>query len=277
MKFTVVVPTCNRPAMLRECLVRLPHHAEIIVTEDGREPGTRDLIAREFPYVLWTQGPGRGPAANRNHGARQATGDWIAFIDDDCEPAPGWMRGLENAARQEAVVIEGKTECPGRRDSPFQEQVENLTGGTLISCNFAIRRDVFFDLGGFDEDFREAYYEDTELAWRIRNRGLSVVFAPDAMVVHHPRPITWGHIVRRQIQLRWTTLYRLKVNAQTPLWLESSLNLVRTTFTLPRRMRRGYWRTPLFHQSLAVILFLPLLPYLYYWQHKYRQMLNPRT
>ena len=277
MSFSIVVPTCNRPEMLRECLVRLPRSSEIIVTDDSRGNATRDIISQEFPHMHWTRAPGLGPAANRNHGARQASGDWIAFVDDDCEPGAGWLAGLENAARGGAEVIEGKTECPGRRDTPFQEHVENLTGGTLISCNFAMRRDAFFKSGGFDEDFREAYYEDTELAWRIRKCGLRVVFAPEAVVIHQPGPVTLDHIAKRQLQLRWTMLYRLKTKSRTPLWLEYSLNLLRTTLTLPRRMNSACWRTPLVHQALALALFPMVLPYLYFWQWRYREMLNRRA
>ena len=72
MKFSVIIPTCHRPELLAQCLRRLADsEAEIIVTDDSRDDATRVLVERDFPRAHWTAGPRRGPAANRNHGARE--------------------------------------------------------------------------------------------------------------------------------------------------------------------------------------------------------------
>src|SRR5438105_970424 len=161
---SVIVPTCDRTESLARCLEQLVGAYEIIVSDDGRSSDTRQLIASHFPKVRWLQGPRRGPAANRNHGSRFATGDWLAFVDDDCIPDRRWLDEIAKLILT-ADVVEGKTVCPVKTNHPLEEVVENVTGNLLWSCNLAIRRDLFEKLGGFDEDFLEAGGEDLALAF----------------------------------------------------------------------------------------------------------------
>ena len=221
MTFTVVIPTCRRPEMLARCLRALPGDAHIVVSDDSADDTTRLLVEREFPCVHWVRGPRRGPAANRNHGARAASGEWIAFIDDDCEPQPGWLAAMARATAN-ADVVEGRTLAPGATDSPFEEHVENLHGGTLWSCNLAVRREAFERLGGFDEEFLEAGGEDMEFAWRVAHRGLRVSFASDALAHHPPRRIGWRGLWRRTWMIRWFRLYQIKTGQKRPLPVAAS-------------------------------------------------------
>jgi GT2 family glycosyltransferase len=76
-EFSVVIPTYGRPDALAACLEQLVPGAqtfsgayEVIVTDDAPAPGASAKLANRFPAVRWTEGPHRGPAANRNHGAR---------------------------------------------------------------------------------------------------------------------------------------------------------------------------------------------------------------
>src|SRR5439155_4504610 len=118
------------------------------------------------------------PAANRNHGAKHARGEWLAFVDDDCLPDKGWLEAIAEAAlKPTSEVIEGKTVIPDKVDNPFRQGVENLSGGNFWSCNLAIRRAAFWQIGAFDEDFLEAGGEDMELAFRIRRNDLRTLFA----------------------------------------------------------------------------------------------------
>ena len=85
--------------------------------------------------------------------ARLATGEWVAFIDDDCVADAGWLRALlALASRADLDVIEGRTEMPVEVEHPFTHGVENRAGGVFWSCNLAVRRERFLALGGFDED-----------------------------------------------------------------------------------------------------------------------------
>ena len=270
--------------MLMRCLEKLQDAHEIIVADDSVDTATKKLLEARFPTVRWIAGPRRGPAANRNAGARAATGEWIAFIDDDCEPEPGWVVAL--AAHTGAEVIEGKTICPSERDDPFEDHVENLTGGNFWSCNLALRKAAFTELGGFDEDFLDAAGEDMELAWRIRQRGLRTVFAPDAQVIHPARRISWRKLLWRTCLLRWRLLYRLKTGQSTPLgaspWeLQVILSLrnhrssanAAQLFTQRDRKRP---RTQLFHTVRRLVTFPLVLPYLLRWEFRFRRQLARR-
>src|SRR5208337_3741588 len=91
-KVSVVIPTCNRLDLLARCLDSLDpkqqgvasDRYEIVVTDDAHEKPAENLIETSYPAVHWVQGPARGPAANRNCGAKASRGEWVAFIDDDC-------------------------------------------------------------------------------------------------------------------------------------------------------------------------------------------------
>ncbi len=271
MKISVVIPTCHRPASLARCLEKLLGAEEVIVTDDSRDDATKELVEKNVPRAIWTRGPQRGPAANRNHGARAAAGEWIAFVDDDCVPDEKWLDAIRCAA-EDADIVEGKTLCPGQRDTPFEEHVENLTGGVLWSCNFAIRRALFEQMGGFDEDFLEAGGEDMEFAWRVARAGHRVVFAPTAVVVHPPRRLTWPMLWRRATwQQRWGVLYGVKTGARTPFFLAACLDLLRTTLHLVTRFERGHWRASVFRQVLKWLTFPLVLPYLAVWDFRFRR------
>ena len=198
---SVVIPTAGRDADLRRCLARLAPGAQtlaaeaydVVVTDDGTPPGVAAL-ASEFPWVRVTQGPRRGPAANRNAGARAATGEWVAFVDDDCIPSRGWLGALAaaTATTPAPAIVEGRTTCEAGVRSPLEHAPVNETGGLLWSCNLMVRRRTFLDAGGFDERFPHPHLEDVEFRERARARGLVARFAPDAVVDHPPRRLAPG-------------------------------------------------------------------------------------
>ncbi|MEP6668724.1 MAG: glycosyltransferase [Chthoniobacter sp.] len=275
MKFSVVIPTCHRPEVLTRCLRGLAQdEAEIIVSDDSRDEATRDRVSREFPHVRWLAGPRRGPAANRNSGARAATGDWLAFIDDDCEPQSGWLAALAQAVGN-ADVVEGRVVSPGATDSPFEEHVENLSGGVLWSCNLAVRREVFERFGGFDEDFLEAGGEDMEFAWRIAHAGLRVQFATDALAHHPPRRIDWNGLWRRTWMIRWMSLYRLKTGQPRSFPVavaDETRLLLRQTAQLVTRRDSPWPRRRCFAVCWRWFTFPLVLPYILYWDWRFGQM-----
>jgi GT2 family glycosyltransferase len=268
---SVIIPTCDRTGSLAECLENLNEAAEIIVSDDGHAFDTRRLIEHRFPKVRWLQGPRRGPAANRNHGSHYATGDWLAFVDDDCIPDRRWLDEIAKVIPT-ADVVEGKTVCPVKTNHPLEEVVENVTGDLLWSCNLAIRRDRFEQLGGFDEDFLEAGGEDLEFAWRIKQKGFTVRFAPDVIVYHPARNLPPSKWVYRVFQLRWHLLYRLKVTHVHCATGHEILDLLRVT----RRTVLAQERNP--RHLIRLILQWFLLPiwvlYLIYWEIRFRRQLS---
>jgi GT2 family glycosyltransferase len=290
MLLSVIIPTFQRPTALAACLECVGHQSlpredyEVIVTDDSENHMTRDLVQEKFPWAIWTEGPRRGPAANRNHGASIAKGEWVVFVDDDCQPAVGWLDAIASQSA-DVNVIEGKTVCPGAIDSPFQERVENLRGGVFWSCNLAVRRIVFGRLGGFDEDFKEAAGEDMEFAWRIARDNLHTRFLPGAIVVHPPRTIKWEQIWRRTWMIRWLALYLIKTDQSAPIgasWFtiirvvfnRETANLIRTSLHYFMKFDSAYWRSKLFYQWWKWVTFPIVLPYLIAWEILFRRTIR---
>ena len=118
------------------------------------------------------EGPRKGPAANRNAGARAASGDFLVFLDDDCIPERDLLAGYARALRLDVAAYEGRITCKAAGDVAADDVSREPHGGTLWSCNFAIRRDVFAALGGFDERFPIAHMEDADLRDRLLRRGI---------------------------------------------------------------------------------------------------------
>ena len=193
--FSVIIPTYQRQQELCLCLnglapycdpaVRPTHRIspEVIVSDDARDPQLRALLLQRYPWCRYTKGPACGPAANRNHGAQLASGDWLVFTDDDCLPQPGWIEAFAQHTDY-CDVIEGRTSAVGVRTRVDEECPINESGGFLWSCNFAIKRKIFFTLGGFHEDFPAAAMEDVELNLRINKSGLKRKYVSDAIVYH---------------------------------------------------------------------------------------------
>ena len=166
-------------------------HYEVIVTDDGSDEATADLVKAAFPWVRYTYGPRRGPAANRNHGASLASGQWLVFTDDDCLPDANWLQAYHDA-------ITGHPDCRAFEGAILPDDWKllqkdlaecpvNTAGGCFWSANIMVERQLFQSMGGFDEQFLIAAQEDQDLQWRIQQQH-SIVFVPAAQMVH---PVRW--------------------------------------------------------------------------------------
>src|SRR5271155_4241866 len=101
MFLSVIIPTYKRREILSVCLQRLapeiqnlsPDLFEVIVTDDALGDDPHDSLTQEYPWVRHNRGPQKGPASNRNSGAKSARGDWLIFVDDDCLPQPSFLSG----------------------------------------------------------------------------------------------------------------------------------------------------------------------------------------
>jgi glycosyltransferase involved in cell wall biosynthesis len=146
------------------------------------------MVDQEFSTVHWNQGPRRGPAANRNLGARVADEEWLVFLDDDCNPRPGfltaYLKQMDLLGSEARVALEGATYRTVANPSLIWEAPDNRNGGALISCNFAIPRRLFLECGAFDERYPAANFEDTEFAVRLQIKGVKMLFVRDAIVDH---------------------------------------------------------------------------------------------
>ena len=208
--FSIVVPTFRRPDALRATLVALlaldydRSRYEVIVVDDGADEMTTrivgELAVHGTSLTLETQDH-RGAACARNRGARLASGDLVLFCDDDMIVDPSHLRmhlatrerhgdSLVSAAWQFAPAVEAalrKTPF-GRYRIDLERRYQFEAGGTPVaddpgcrrmsllgSGNLALRREAFWEVGGFDENFPVAGAEDQDFSVRARNAGLALL------------------------------------------------------------------------------------------------------
>ncbi len=193
MTLSIVIPTCDRNESLAQCLNSLapgvqtldPAFYEVIVSDDGIAGCSKEMVKSKYSWANWVEGPKRGPAANRNHGASQAKNQWLVFTDDDCLPCENYLEAFFVGAGQgNAPVLEGKTLPLGKPQRVDSVCPINESGGYLWSCNFAIERTLFFKVAGFDENFPSAAMEDVDLRVRLLKLPVRIEFLPDALVLH---------------------------------------------------------------------------------------------
>jgi O-antigen biosynthesis protein len=199
-RISVVVCSCNGASTLGECLAGLrrleyPDY-EVIVVDDGSTDGTAAIGEEHGFRVISTENEGLSSA--RNTGMRAATGELVAYIDDDATPDPDWLTYLAASfLTTEHVAIGGPNIAPGG-DGAVADAVANAPGGPvhvllsdteaehLPGCNVAFRKAALEAVGGFDPRFRVAG-DDVDLCWRLRDLGWTLGFSPAAVVWHHRR------------------------------------------------------------------------------------------
>ncbi|GAA3161833.1 glycosyltransferase family 2 protein [Nonomuraea roseoviolacea] len=202
---TVVVPTVGRPS-LRATLAALGPDVPVIVVDDrpAGHDGPPLVTSAHVPVnVRVVTSGGRGPAAARNAGWRAAATPWIAFLDDDVVPAPGWYEALLKDLAElppEAAGSQGRIEVPlpdGRRPTDAERNTAGLAGALWITADIAYRRAALERVGGFDERFPRAYREDADLALRLTNRGHTLAWG-ERVTVHPVRDDGFWASVRFQ-------------------------------------------------------------------------------
>lgn len=222
-RVSVVIPTKDRPALLRRCLRAVLDQEsevafEVIVVNDAG--CSVDCILDGDGRVSLVEGPGRGPAAARNAGIAGALGDVVLFTDDDAIPQPGWIQAAITslAGTPAAVGVVGRVESPSF-DPLYEHSVRNDGGvGNFLTCNAAYRRSALATLGGFDEDFPYPAAEDRDLGYRMQSLG-EVLFEPQMVVIHPPRPTRlWDEILRGGfLQSEWL-LHLKHPETRPPRW-----------------------------------------------------------
>jgi glycosyltransferase involved in cell wall biosynthesis len=220
---SVVVATYERPSLLLRCVDALLQQTlpssrfEIIVVDDGSTRATRDRVMAEFsarrrlgraPTLRFLWMPvNRGPAAARNHGVLAARGSIIAFTDDDTEARADWLEQGVRAIAAGADAVAGKVEVPlPPIPTDYERDAAGLEHAEFVTANAFVRRDLLASIGGFDERFRSAWREDTDLLFRLRASGAIVRSAPHARVLHPVRPARWGVSLSQQRKVMFDAL-----------------------------------------------------------------------
>jgi histidinol-phosphate phosphatase family protein len=208
--FDVVAPTIGRASLARllDALAAAggPLPGRVIVVDDRRDRRTPLLAAvpaRLGDRVEVLPGRAAGPAAARNLGWRASAAPWIAFLDDDVEPASDWLARLVDDLRDlppDVAGSQGRIDVPhppGRRPTDWERNVAGLAEASWATADMAYRRAVLARVGGFDERFPRAYREDADLALRVLATGAGLVAGP-RRTTHPVRPAGPWASVRAQ-------------------------------------------------------------------------------
>ena len=237
----VVVASHNRPLRLRWLLNSLENqtlardHFEVIVAHDSTGPETEELLrahplARDGTLRHLRFDPTKENSASklRNAGWRAATAPVIAFTDDDCRAAEGWVENALAASRAHpGAIVQGMTVHDP--DEEVNERGPWWHSQTIIppqrwaqTCNIVYPRELLERIGGFVEDPPLAAGEDTELAERARAAGAGYVGSREVLTYHAVVPLSLRGKLRglsRWQDLAWLVKHHPQLREDYPLWI----------------------------------------------------------
>ena len=228
VRLSVIVPTRNSASTLGMTLDALFQQdlppLEIIVADGRSTDASRDIAARYRARLV--DNPALHAAGGRNRGAAIARGDWLAFVDSDCQPPPRWLATASDliSAEPDLVGIGGPV-----MPLPPRNQIEQVAGeallagvlrfptlasrpegrplrGAFITANVFYRRDAFWSAGGFDERFAN-YGEDIDLFWRMLVHFPSRLQYEPRLVLEHRFPNSWGSLFTKWFQYGMASCY----------------------------------------------------------------------
>ena len=242
---SVIVPVYNNFQATYACLASLHDHKtryafEVVVVDDDSTDETGAVLASFDGLHLARNPENLGFVGACNRGAEMARGEFLVFLNNDTQVQPGWLDALvgtfeshadcglagsqllyPDGRLQEAggiVFSDGSAWGYGHLDDPYRPEYCYVREPDYCSgASLAIRRDQFERLGGFDPHFAPGYYEDTDLAFRVRAVGQRVIYQPHSRVVHLEGATAGRHeeaaggmkryqaINRHKFTARWTT------------------------------------------------------------------------
>lgn len=218
---SIIVPVFNQLKLTLECLLSLAHSTsrhdfEVIVIDDASRDDTPEILPR-LRGLRYLRNPANlGYAGACNRAAAEALGRYLVFLNNDTQVQPGWLDALlavfekqpevgiagsrllnPDGSLQEAgaeltaeayAILRGEGEAPNAAAYNTLQEVTYVSGASLM-----IKTSLFRTLGGFDEVYSPAYYEDSDLAMRVQQAGYRIYYQPQSVVVHH-RSATTGHM-----------------------------------------------------------------------------------
>ena len=225
MKVSFVIPVRSDAANLERCLgsiARLDRAAadvEVIVIDNGSVDASADVARQVGARVLSITG--KPVAGLRNDGARESSGDVLAFVDADHEIAPGWLAAAVSTleTRPDAAAV-GSLCWPPPSPTWVQRMYDALRGRPpglldvewLGAGNLAVRREAFEAVGGFDVALEAC--EDVDLSNRLRKAGWRLVSDARLRSVHFGDPETLGRLFRGEL---WRGRDNLRVTLRGPI------------------------------------------------------------
>jgi glycosyltransferase involved in cell wall biosynthesis len=273
---SIIICTLNRADRLRQTLPLFDHldltqekSIELIVVDNGSTDHTRQVVesfnSSKFRVRYFAE-TARGLSCARNTGLALATGQWIAFTDDDVEVTPTWLTELLAPIRAGvADATTGRIELADNLKKPWfkplhRQHLADSTDGNprpmLIGASMAFDRRVLLPEGNFDPHLGSGASgagEDSAFSEMLRGRGFRLLYVEDAVVIHHPginrttrasflkSAGAWGRTVgftvwRTQAdQIRFPTLRLLSCRLRLLAWRAAHLNIVLKGQEIPER------------------------------------------
>ncbi len=240
---SVVIPSYNGRHLLEPCLASLEHHRpanlpiEVIVADDASNDGTEAWLAREYPWVVRVALPtNAGFCGAANAGIEAAQGRFIQLLNNDAEVTAGWIEAglapfddpavgsvaplvlvrsnptrVDSAGDTYAAIGWPSKRGHGQPAKDWSTRPPDRVFGASGSSAF-YRSDAIRAVGGFDPSFG-SYYEDVDLAFRLRWAGYDCVFAPSSRILHdisasydHASPTLQRRMARNAEILFWSNL-----------------------------------------------------------------------
>jgi GT2 family glycosyltransferase len=239
MKFSVVIPTFNRPASLPGCLEALAavdypkDEYEVIVADDGSDDPLDGIVApfRNRMEVSLARLPHRGLAATRNSGMAAARGRFVLFIDDDCRCAPNWLRAFSRCFEETPDAMIGGKWVNGLPGNIYCELQQGILDAVLAWYNSDSKRAKFVpggnlgvpaalykEIGGCDESFPPCGGEDRDLCARWLEHGYVIRSAPEAVVFHKHHLSTRSFLRTYYFYGRGARAYHLRRASRGARW-----------------------------------------------------------
>lgn len=209
---SIIIPVYGKLDYSITCLRSLSQHlgsngVEVIVVDDASPDQSTQALRAIEGLRLVENAQNLGFVGSCNAGAMAARGKYLVFLNNDTQVTPGWLDALLHCFAEEPdcglagsrlvypdgrlqeaggwIFSDGTAWNVGRFDSRtasaygYRRRTDYLSGAAIM-----IRRDLFLELGGFDERYAPAYYEDTDLAFAVRDAGFSVFYEPNSVIVH---------------------------------------------------------------------------------------------
>lgn len=211
---SIIIPVYNKFTYTFNCLKSLENQLtdsitfEVIVVDDNSTDETQEYLSCSSTIKLIVNDQNLGFILSCNRGASIAKGEFLCFLNNDTQVLPGWLENLVEVIKQnhqagavgsKLIYADGRLQEAGgiiwqdatgynygRLDSPnepeynYLRQVDYCSGASLL-----VKKELFKKVDGFCEDFIPAYYEDTDLCFKIRQLGYKVLYQPKSSLIHY--------------------------------------------------------------------------------------------
>jgi GT2 family glycosyltransferase/glycosyltransferase involved in cell wall biosynthesis len=213
VEISIIIPVFNQLRFTQACLASLQENQgterfEVIVVDDCSTDGTAEAVALMPGVVHMRNETNSGFIASCNRGAEKARGNYLVFLNNDTLVRDAWLSALVGTFAEEpqAGIVGSKLVYPdgrlqeaggiiwqdasgwnygkfddaGKPEYNYLREVDYCSAAALM-----IPKALFRDVGGFDSRYAPAYYEDTDLAFKVRRAGYKVLYQPLSEVIHY--------------------------------------------------------------------------------------------